>query len=80
MPPAAADVLLAAEAALGRPLPDDYRAFLQSFDGADLFHETILVAGVGAGAPVRLVDLPRERDGELAFAVASGTRSTLRGA
>jgi len=71
MPPAAADVLLAAEAALGRPLPDDYRAFLQSFDGADLFHETILVAGVGAAAPVRLLDLPQEREGELAVAVAA---------
>jgi tetratricopeptide (TPR) repeat protein len=71
MPPAAADALRAAEAALGRPLPDDYRAFLQSFDGADLFHETILLAGVGAEAPVRLADLPREREGELTFAVAA---------
>jgi hypothetical protein len=70
MPPAPPDVLRAAEAALGRPLPDDYRAFLQSFDGADLFHETLLVAGVGAGAPARLAELPREREGELVFAVA----------
>lgn len=70
MPPAPPDVLRAAEVALGRPLPHDYRAFLQSFDGADLFHETILVAGVGAGAPVRLAELPREREGELLFAVA----------
>jgi cytochrome c-type biogenesis protein CcmH/NrfG len=71
MPPASADSLGGAEAVLGRPLPDAYRAFLQSFDGADLFHETILIAGVGAEAPVRLADLPQERPGELSFAVAA---------
>ena len=31
----------------GPPLPPPYAAFLHSFDGADLFHETILIAGVG---------------------------------
>ena len=78
MPPAPADVVRATEAALGRQLPDDYRAFLESFDGADLFHETILVAGAGPGAPVRLADLPQERDGELSFAVAAaGERYAL---
>jgi tetratricopeptide (TPR) repeat protein len=78
MPPAPAEVLRAAETALGRPLPDGYRAFLQSFDGADLFHETILVAGVDAGAPARLADLPQESAGELSFAVAAaGERYAL---
>jgi tetratricopeptide (TPR) repeat protein len=78
MPPAPAEALRAAEAALGRPLPEGYRAFLQSFDGADLFHETILVAGVDAGAPVRLADLPQERAGEISFAVAAaGERYAL---
>jgi hypothetical protein len=71
MPPASADELAAVEPSLGRPLPDDYRAFLQSFDGADLFHETILLAGVGGQAPVRLAELPQERAGELSFAVAA---------
>ncbi|HEY6478010.1 MAG TPA: tetratricopeptide repeat protein, partial [Polyangia bacterium] len=71
MPPAPAEALTAAECALGRPLPDAYRAFLQSFDGADLFHETLLVAGVGVEAPLRLCDLPQERGGELSFAIAA---------
>jgi hypothetical protein len=71
MPAAPPEVVQAAEAAVSRPLPDDYRAFLQSFDGADLFHETILVAGAGPGAPVRLADLPQEAESELSFAVAA---------
>src|SRR6185312_5475157 len=50
MPPAApADLGRAAEV-LGRPLPSVYEAFLRSFDGADLFHETLLLAGLGAAA------------------------------
>jgi tetratricopeptide (TPR) repeat protein len=78
MPPAPAAAVEAAEASLGRPLPAPYRAFLQSFDGADLFHETLLVAGVGGEAPVRLGELPQERAGELSFAVAaSGDRYAL---
>jgi hypothetical protein len=81
MPPAAPADLARAVAILGRPLPAAYEAFLRSFDGADLFHESVLIAGAGGGAPVRLADLPQERAGELAFAVAAGgERYTLDGA
>jgi hypothetical protein len=80
MPPAAAEDLERTEAALGRALPDIYAAFLRSFDGADLFHETVLVAGVGRGAPVRLADLPQDRPGELTFALGgAGDRYALDG-
>jgi Tetratricopeptide repeat len=80
MPPASAEALAAAASSLGRPLPEAYRLFLESFDGADLFHETILLAGVGGQAPVRLADLSQERDGELSFAVAAaGERYALDG-
>ncbi len=80
MPPAPADELARAAAALGRPLPEVYAAFLQSFDGADLFHETVLIAGVGAKAALRLADLPQDRAGELVFAVgAAGERYALDG-
>jgi tetratricopeptide (TPR) repeat protein len=78
MPPAPADELAGAAAALGRSLPEVYAAFLQSFDGADLFHETVLIAGVGPRAALRLTELPQERAGELAFAVgAAGERYAL---
>jgi tetratricopeptide (TPR) repeat protein len=78
MPPADATALARAEAELGRPLPGEYRAFLGSFDGADLFHESVLVAGVGAAAPVRLAELGPDREGELTFAVgAAGERYLL---
>ncbi len=53
-PPAVAADLARVEAALGRPLPPDYAAFLRSFDGADLFHETVLIAGAGPQAPLSL--------------------------
>ena len=56
-PPAETADLARVEAALGRPLPPDYAAFLRSFDGADLFHETVLVAGVGPQAPLSLLEL-----------------------
>src|SRR6185295_1873558 len=56
------------EAALGRPLPADYASFLRSFDGADLFHESVVIAGVGPGAPRVLAELPQDRAGELVFA------------
>lgn len=80
MPPAAPGDLARAAEALGRPLPAHYEAFLRSFDGADLFHETVLIAGVGAAAPVRLPDLPQDRAGELVFAVAAaGERYALDG-
>jgi len=77
-PGPAADALAveAAARALGRPLPDDYASFLRSFDGADLFHENVVIAGVGAQAPLRLADLnPQAPAPELAFAeTAAGDR------
>jgi tetratricopeptide (TPR) repeat protein len=76
--PAAAEDIAGAEAALGRPLPAGYASFLRSFDGADLFHESIVIAGVGAGAPRVLATLPQERPDELVFAEAlSGDRFAL---
>jgi hypothetical protein len=81
MPPAPAAELARAAAALGRPLPDGYAAFLQSFDGADLFHETVLIAGVAPTAALRLDDLPQDRVDELVFAVgAAGERYAIDGA
>jgi hypothetical protein len=79
-PPAPPEALAAAEARLGRPLPPPFAEFLRSFDGADLFHESIVVAGVGPGAVADLVALneacrrpepeeaPRIRPGDLAIA------------
>jgi tetratricopeptide (TPR) repeat protein len=77
-PPAAAADIAAAEAALGRSLPDAYLAFLRSFDGADLFHESVVLAGVGKGAARQLVQanqppLPATlAPDELIFAETSG--------
>lgn len=78
-PPAAAGDIDAAAAALPAPLPEGYRAFLLSFDGADLFHETVMVAGVGAAAVVRIAELDRRlraqgalAAAEIAFATAPG--------
>jgi tetratricopeptide (TPR) repeat protein len=80
-PPAAPEEIARAEAALGRPLPDEYASFLRSFDGADLFHESVVIAGVGVGAPVAVGSLPQERAGELVFAEAlAGDRFALDGA
>jgi tetratricopeptide (TPR) repeat protein len=69
-PPAASDDIARAEAKLGRPLPGAYASFLRSFDGADLFHETVVIAGVGRGAPRVLTALTQDRPGELVFAEA----------
>jgi tetratricopeptide (TPR) repeat protein len=71
--PASDADLAAAEARLRRPVPPPYATFLRSFDGADLFHETYLVAGVGREAWRSLVELNAEapeaaRAGELVFA------------
>lgn len=78
-PPATAGDIARAEAALG-PLPASYLSFLRSFDGADLFHESVVLAGVGAGASVALAALPQDRPGELVFAEAlSGDRYALDG-
>jgi tetratricopeptide (TPR) repeat protein len=69
-PPAAPEDIARAEAELGRALPNAYASFLRSFDGADLFHEAIVIAGVGSGAPRALTSLPQDRPGELVFAEA----------
>jgi hypothetical protein len=77
-PPAQAGAVAAAEAALGQPLPRSYTAFLQSFDGADLFQETVVLAGVGPEAFRSIVELNRPprpalvRKGEILFAEAAG--------
>jgi tetratricopeptide (TPR) repeat protein len=77
-PPAAPEDIIRAEAALGRRLPDGYASFLRSFDGADLFHESVVIAGVGAGAPRSLSGLAQDRPAELVFAEAlSGDRFAL---
>ena len=79
-PPASAAALVAAEAALGRSLPPALRSFLESFDGVDLFHEAVLVAGVGPQAPLALAALNRgDARGALVFAeAAGGDRFALR--
>ncbi|MEA2699272.1 MAG: hypothetical protein QOI66_3543 [Myxococcales bacterium] len=59
-PPAAAAAINAAEKQLGQALPDQLRSFLLSFDGADLFHGTIVIAGVDPHADPTLLAL---RDG-----------------
>ena len=79
MPPAASTALDRAATALGRPLPEVYASFLRSFDGADLFHETVLLAGVGPAAPLHLPALEQDRPGELVFAASAGDRYALDG-
>jgi TPR repeat len=80
MPPAAPADLERAATALGRAIPEIYASFLCSFDGADLFHETVLLAGVGSAAPIGLLALAQDRPGELMFAVAAaGDRYALDG-
>jgi tetratricopeptide (TPR) repeat protein len=84
-PPATDAELAAAAAALGRGLPEAYASFLRSFDGADLFHEAIVLAGVGSAAPRALVELAAPGDegaapraGDLVFAEAvAGDRFAL---
>jgi tetratricopeptide (TPR) repeat protein len=80
-PPATAAALAEAEARLGAPLPAAYASFLRSFDGADLFHEAVVVAGVGEAAPRALLAL-NDAEGapprELVFAEAvAGDRFAL---
>jgi len=77
-PPASAEAVAAAEARLGRALPTEYAAFLRSFDGADLFHEAIVIAGVGPSAPRALLALNDEGAREIVFAEAvAGDRFAL---
>lgn len=54
-PPASDADLASAQAQLGRNLPRSYLEFLRSFDGADLFHEAVVVCGVGAEAASSLI-------------------------
>lgn len=82
-PPATDADVAAVEGALGQPLPPTFGSFLRSFDGADLFHESVVIAGAGASAPRRLVDLDREYGGppggELVFAeTPAGDRFVFR--
>ncbi len=76
--PAPDDAVLAAEASLGARLPDDYAAFLRSFDGADLFHESTIIYGVAPGCFRSVIDANREprpagvRDTDLIVAEAIG--------
>jgi tetratricopeptide (TPR) repeat protein len=85
-PPGDEAALARAEVDLGFPLPAEFASFLRSFDGADLFHEAIVIAGVGSDAPRNLRELnqrgaedadPRP-SGELVFAEAvAGDRFAL---
>jgi len=82
--PATPAEIAAAERALHRRLPPAYAAFLASFDGADLFHESLLLCGVGPGAARGLVEANRPpapsllEPGELVIAeAASGDRYAL---
>jgi tetratricopeptide (TPR) repeat protein len=82
-PPAAPAAIAAAEARLGA-LPAEYASFLRSFDGADLFHEAVVVAGVGPTAPRALLALndasAGAAPGQLVFAEAvAGDRFLLDG-
>jgi tetratricopeptide (TPR) repeat protein len=73
-PPAEATQIAAAEAELARRLPAPYVAFLQSFDGAELFNDGLVIFGVSGDAARSLVE--SNSDGQpLAFAEgASGDR------
>jgi tetratricopeptide (TPR) repeat protein len=67
------------EARLGRPLPGTYREFLKAFGGVELFHESVVIAGVGPDAALTLEALheraptpaPASRP-ELPFAASVG--------
>jgi SMI1/KNR4 family protein SUKH-1/tetratricopeptide repeat protein len=75
-PPAAPADIAAAGKALGRPIPESYAAFLRSFDGADLFHESMALCGVGAGRSLLEANRPplpaTLLPGELVFAETAG--------
>lgn len=75
--PARQEHLAAAEARLGRVLPPPYRAFLESFDGADLFHGAYCLYGVG---PTADRDLVAENARASADAAAPGEPVDRRGA
>jgi tetratricopeptide (TPR) repeat protein len=76
-PPASVEAVRAAETRLGRPLPRAYAEFLRSFDGADLFHESIVICGVGPQAFRSLLEAnatprPGARADDLVFGEALG--------
>jgi len=79
---ASAEAIAAAQAALGVALPGEYASFLRSFDGADLFHESVVIAGVGPAAPRLLSDLnPARPVADLVFAeTVAGDRFVLAAA
>jgi tetratricopeptide (TPR) repeat protein len=54
--PASETDLLSAETRLGRSIPRALRDLLRSFDGADLFHESVILYGVGPEALRSLVE------------------------
>jgi hypothetical protein len=78
--PAPAEAIAAAQRTFGAAMPESFASFLQSFDGADLFHETIVVAGVGPGASRTLAALNDGGGPELIFAEAvAGDRFAFDG-
>lgn len=62
------------ESTLGAALPTSFVSFLRSFDGADLFHEAVVIAGVGGSAPLGLMDINTDLPGtgEIIFAEVLG--------
>ncbi len=72
-----AQAIAAAERALGAPLPQDYASFLLSFDGADLFHESIVIAGVGRHSPLSLLDINRAPAAKAAQATAPAAQAGM---
>jgi hypothetical protein len=75
--PAAPAEIAAAERELGRPLPHPLAELLRSFNGVDLFGESVLLPGVGQGLFGTLTALNRSprpdrlAEGELLFAHTS---------
>ncbi|HEX3698042.1 MAG TPA: tetratricopeptide repeat protein [Polyangia bacterium] len=80
-PPAKKSALAAADRALPSPLPEELRSFLVSFDGADLFHGSVALGGVGNDADPSLLTLnadPTVQGDDLIFAEAElGDRFAL---
>ncbi|HET6279705.1 MAG TPA: SMI1/KNR4 family protein [Polyangia bacterium] len=62
-PPSTPEAIAAAELQVGVALPQPLRDFLLSFDGADLFHEGIVIAGVGPDAVISLASLNARANG-----------------
>ncbi|HVR63106.1 MAG TPA: tetratricopeptide repeat protein [Polyangia bacterium] len=79
--PASEPAIDAWQAEWGHALPGQLRSFWRSFDGADLFHGSVAIAGVGADAMPRIASLNgpgTARADELVFAEAGpGDRFAL---